>query len=320
MPFADAMRAPSSATSWLSWKPGLRPEYTMCSSPRIARFGILSCGEQRSADSKQEDWEPGSRSTGSRGRRGIKDEPVPTLHDRAPPVVTTIASQESVLATRLWRHAQELDQANSLATILLDGAVALKGMAMTACGADALLAPYIDTHDAYHRIKRERHSFAPHYNKALAEIAAGHAGHLRDILLKDLDEALAAADALRTETPLMRYVRRELADAPTSSDILLVLRLLKDTPYGCVEFRASNPTEKNTCPPVQNRLFGICAVTLNLSQPFTVSTGVTTRLFAGPECDQSAALSANPVAVLSRHACAKQSVTACALLLVDSAK
>ena len=155
-------------------------------------------------------------------------EPVPTLHDRAAPVVTTIASQESVLAARLWRHAQELEQASSLATILLDGAVALKGMATTACGADALLAPYLDTHDTYHRIKRERHSFVPHYNEALAEIASGHAGHLRDILKKDLDEALAAADALRTETPLMRYVRRALADAPTSSDILLVLRHPED--------------------------------------------------------------------------------------------
>jgi hypothetical protein len=155
-------------------------------------------------------------------------EPTPALHDRAAPIVTTIGSQESVLATRLWRHAQELDQANSLATILLDGAVALKGMAMTACGADALLAPYTDTHDAYHRIKRERHSFAPHYNKALAEIAAGHAGHLRDIIQKDLTEALAAADALRTETPLMRYVRRTLAEAPTSGDILLVLRHPED--------------------------------------------------------------------------------------------
>jgi hypothetical protein len=155
-------------------------------------------------------------------------EPAPTLNDRAAPIVTTIASQESVLAARLWRHAQELDQATSLATILLDGAVALKGMAMTACGADALLAPYTDTHDAYHRIKRERHSFDPHYNKALAEIAAGHAGRLRDILQKDLDEAFAAANALRTETPLMRYVRRELADAPTSSDILLVLRHPED--------------------------------------------------------------------------------------------
>jgi hypothetical protein len=155
-------------------------------------------------------------------------ESIPVLSDRAPPIVTTIASQESVLATRLWRHAQELDQAGSLSAILLDGAVALKGMAMTACGADALLAPYIDTHDAYHRIKRERHSFAPHYNKALAEIAVGQAGHLRDILEKDLDESLAAADALRTETPLMRYVRRELVDAPTSSDILLVLRHPED--------------------------------------------------------------------------------------------
>lgn len=155
-------------------------------------------------------------------------EPIPVLNDRAPPIVTTIASQESVLATRLWRHAQELDQGGSLSTILLDGAVALKGMAMTACGADALLAPYIDTHDAYHRIKRERHSFAPHYNKASAEIAAGHAGHLRDILQRDLDEALAVADALRSETPLMRYVRRELADAPANSDILLVLRHPED--------------------------------------------------------------------------------------------
>jgi hypothetical protein len=155
-------------------------------------------------------------------------EPIPVLSDRAPPIVTTIASHESLLATRLWRHAQELDQAGSLSTILLDGAVALKGMAMTACGADALLAPYVDTHDAYHRIKRERHSFAPHYNKALAEIAAGHAGHLRDILQRDLDEALAVADALRSETPLMRYVRRELADAPANSDILLVLRHPED--------------------------------------------------------------------------------------------
>ena len=52
--------------------------------------------------------------------------------------------------------------------MLKQGAIALKGMALTASGADAILAPYTDVHDVYHRVKRERHSFEPHYNKAMA--------------------------------------------------------------------------------------------------------------------------------------------------------
>lgn len=86
---------------------------------------------------------------------------------------------------------------------------------------------------------------------------------------------------------------------------------------------ASGPVEKNPCPPdcprIQKESAGICAVTRKRSHPLTTSTGVTTTLVAGPECDQSAALSAND-AVLSRHDCAKQSATARASLLVESAK
>ena len=86
----------------------------------------------------------------------------------------------------------------------------------------------------------------------------------------------------------------------------------------------SAPIEKKPCPPVcpriQTESLGICAITWKRSQPFTASPNVMTRFVAGPECDHGAALSANPVAVLSRHAFAKQSVTACTLLFVDRAK
>jgi hypothetical protein len=89
---------------------------------------------------------------------------------------------------RVWRHAHDLDASNPLESILIDAAAALKGMALTASSADTLLAPYSDTHDAYHRIKRERHSFEPHYNKALGLIAEGRAGHLRDAVQSDLTD------------------------------------------------------------------------------------------------------------------------------------
>jgi hypothetical protein len=146
----------------------------------------------------------------------------------APPIVITVASQECAVATRLWRHAQELDDANPLASILHDGAAALKGMALTASGADTLLAPYDDTHNAYHRIKRERHSFVPHYNKALAEIAVGRAGHLREAIQSDLNEALSLATTLRVDTPLLRYLRRTLNESARHDDILVVLRHPED--------------------------------------------------------------------------------------------
>jgi hypothetical protein len=150
------------------------------------------------------------------------------LRPTAPPVVTTIASQESVIATRLWRHAHDLDASNPLESILIDAAAALKGMALTASSADTLLAPYSDTHDAYHRIKRERHSFEPHYNKALGLISEGRAGHLRDAVQSDLSEALSLSTALRADTPLLRYLKRTLDIASRDEDFLVVLRHPED--------------------------------------------------------------------------------------------
>ncbi len=150
------------------------------------------------------------------------------LRPTAPPVVTTIASQECVIATRLWHHSHKLDATNPLKSVLIDAAASLKGMALTASSADTLLAPYCDTHDAYHRIKRERHSFEPHYNKALGLIAEGRASHLRDAVVADLSEALSLSTALRVDTPLLRYLKRTLDVASRNEDFLVVLRHPED--------------------------------------------------------------------------------------------
>jgi hypothetical protein len=101
-------------------------------------------------------------------------------------------------------------------------------MGLTAAGADAILAPYTDVHDAYHRIKRERHSFEPHYNRATALVGEGRAGPWRDTIQSDLNEALGLAAALRSETPLMRYLQRVLAELDPSNDVLVVLRYPED--------------------------------------------------------------------------------------------
>jgi hypothetical protein len=144
------------------------------------------------------------------------------------PLVETIASRECIVATRLWEQAKELDEANPLAAALLQGAVALKAMGLTAAGADAILAPYTDVHDAYHRIKRERHSFEPHYNRAMALLGEGHAGPWRETIQADLTEGLNLASALRTETPLMRYLQRVLSELDPRNDVLVVLRHPED--------------------------------------------------------------------------------------------
>ncbi|MCK1723239.1 hypothetical protein [Bradyrhizobium sp. 141] len=145
-----------------------------------------------------------------------------------PPQVVTVASQECVVATRIWRHSHELEPANPLRSTLIDAAVALKGMALTASTADELLAPYADTHDAYHRIKRERHSFEPHFNKAQGLIAEGRGGHARGDIERDLADGLSLASALRTGTPLLRYLKRLLDESSRNEDILVVLRHPED--------------------------------------------------------------------------------------------
>jgi hypothetical protein len=144
------------------------------------------------------------------------------------PLVQTIASRECLVATRLWERAKELDDANPLAAVLSQGALALKAMALTAAGADAVLAPYNDVHDAYHRLKRERHSFEPHYNKAMALLGEGCAGPSREAIQADLNEGLGLATALRTETPLMRYLQRTLTDIDPRNDVIVVLRHPED--------------------------------------------------------------------------------------------
>jgi hypothetical protein len=93
-----------------------------------------------------------------------------------------------------------LDEGNPLVPVLEQGASALKGMGLTASGADAILAPYTDVHDAYHCIKRERHSFDPHFNKGMALVGEGHAGARRDAIESDLAEGLAQAATLRAES------------------------------------------------------------------------------------------------------------------------
>jgi hypothetical protein len=144
------------------------------------------------------------------------------------PIVETIASRECIVATRLWERARELDKVNPLAAAMTQGAIALKAMGMTAAGADAILAPYTDVHDAYHRIKRERHSFEPHYNKAMALLGEGHAGPWREMIQADLTEGLSLTAALRVETPLMRYLQRVLTELDPHNDVLVLLRHPED--------------------------------------------------------------------------------------------
>ena len=144
------------------------------------------------------------------------------------PIVETIASRECVVATRLWEKARELEEGNPLATAMTQGAKALKAMALTAASADAILAPYTDVHDAYHRIKRERYSFDPHFNKAMALVGEGHAGPWREAIQADLAEGLGLASALRIETPLLRYLKRVLAELNPRNDVLVVLRHAED--------------------------------------------------------------------------------------------
>jgi len=150
------------------------------------------------------------------------------LESSLSPIVETIGSQECVAATRLWADAHKLDETNPLAAVLVQGATALKGMALTASGANAILSPYGDTHDAYHRIKRERHSFDPHYAKAMVLIGEGRGGPWREKIQADLTEALSLAASLREETPLQRYLKRVLSDASAREDIIMVLRHPED--------------------------------------------------------------------------------------------
>jgi hypothetical protein len=144
------------------------------------------------------------------------------------PIVETIASQESVVATKLWQLSAELEDDNPLFSVLREGAAALKNMALLAAGSDAILAPYTDTHDFYHRLKRERHSFVPHYNKALELVGEGRAGHLRDKVVGELARGLALAEEITTTTPLMRYLKRLLEESSGDEDILIVLRHPED--------------------------------------------------------------------------------------------
>lgn len=160
--------------------------------------------------------------------RGRGFDPVQDRSTHPKPIVETIASRECIVATRLWEKAREFEESNPLAMALTQGAIALKAMALTAAGADAILAPYTDVHDAYHRIKRERHSFEPHFNKAMALVGEGLAGPWRDAVQADLSEALELASALRHETPLLRYLRRVLAEISPRNDVLVVLRHPED--------------------------------------------------------------------------------------------
>jgi hypothetical protein len=211
----------------LERRPGPPPSKALIVTDCPLRYSFL----RRSAQNRREVGAIGNRVEVHRLRwssRGKGWDSPADVRAAGPPVVTTIASQECVVATRLWRHSQELDDINPLGTVLVDAAVALKGMALTASSADALLAPYSDTHDAYHRIKRERHSFEPHYNKALGFIAEGRAGHLRGAIQSDLSEALSLSSALRVDTPLLRYLRRTLDTSSRNDEILVVLRHPED--------------------------------------------------------------------------------------------
>ncbi len=211
----------------LERRPGATPKKVLVMTDCPLRFSFL----RRSAQNRHKAGALGNRVDSHRLAWSVRGDgwsnPV-EIRPSAPPVVTTIASQECVVATRLWQHAQDLDDDNPLGSVLVDAAVALKGMALTASSADTLLAPYSDTHDAYHRIKRERHSFEPHYNKALGLIADGHGGHLREAIENDLNEALSLSSALRTDTPLLRYLKRTLDTSSSHDDFLVVLRHPED--------------------------------------------------------------------------------------------
>lgn len=191
------------------------------------RFGY-AC---RAIKNRQEPGPIGSRVTLHRlvwtsRDRGFR--PLQPLAAASFPRVETVASEESVVAARLWTSAQKLDDDNPLKAVLQNGAAALKGMALTASGADAMLKPYGDTHDFYHRIKQKRHSFDPHYAEAMALIGERHGGAWRDEIQSDLEEALSLAGALRTDTPIMRYLKRCLTEASSDEDILVVLRHPED--------------------------------------------------------------------------------------------
>lgn len=211
----------------LEHRPGEPPKHVLIVTDCPLRYSFL----RRSAQNRREVGVIGNRVEVHRlkwSTRGKGWDAPAELPEAAPPTVTTIASQECVVATRLWRHSQELETSNPLRTVLVDAATALKGMALTASGADVLLAPYGDTHDAYHRVKRERHSFEPHYNKALGLIADGRAGHLREAIQSDLNESLSLSSVLRADTPLLRYLKRTLDTSSRNEDILVVLRHPED--------------------------------------------------------------------------------------------
>src|SRR6185437_11234186 len=160
--------------------------------------------------------------------RGRGFQPIPTLTAPAVPIVETVASEESIIAGRLWLCARELDESNPLASVLRDAAATLKGIALTASSAPAILAPYQDVHDVYHRMKRERHSFDPHYNKALALLAEGAGGPLKEKIANALATGLDLANAMLSDTPLLRYLKRLLDTGASNEDILVVLRHPED--------------------------------------------------------------------------------------------
>lgn len=160
--------------------------------------------------------------------RGRGFDPLTSRSPASQPIVETVASEECIVGTRLWQHARELEETNPLTSVLQQAAATLKGMALTASGADAMLAPYQDVHDVYHRMKRERHSFDPHYNKAMALLGEGRGAHLREDIARDLAEGLVLANAIRDETPLLRYLKRVLDDAGRYKDVLVVLRHAED--------------------------------------------------------------------------------------------
>jgi hypothetical protein len=204
-----------------------RPKNVLILTDCPLRFSFI----RRSLKSRRNPGPLGNRAESHRlvwASRGRGFDLVAPIESSLTPIVETIASRECVVATRLWAEARKLDETNPLGSTLLQGAAALKAMALTASGADAILRPYSDTHDFYHRVKRERHSFEPHYTKAMAFIGEGHGGPWRDKIQGDLAEALSLAASLRAETPLMRYLKRVLSDAGADEDILIVLRHPED--------------------------------------------------------------------------------------------
>ena len=62
----------------------------------------------------------------------------------------------------------------------------------------------------------------------MALLGEGHAGPWREMIHADLNEGLGLAAALRTETPLMRYLRRALTELDPRNDVLVVLRHPED--------------------------------------------------------------------------------------------